>query len=388
MSTASTPGPLRWVLAATAAVLVAGVAGVVVVVLIAVSVITGGGGGISTLAPVSVPGIHPVLLSAMGQATAQTATVAPGCAGMRWSILAGIGQVESKLAAGHDISPEGRITPAIIGPALDGSGAGGNTTAIYDTDAGRWDADTVYDHAVGAWQFIPSSWQIYGRDGNADGLADPHNVFDNALAAVVHLCGTGPKNLSDPVQLRQAIYGYNRSWTYVSQVLAAITTFDQIGLAAGGAAVSEASGRAAVIIAAARQWTGTPYAWGGGGGRPGTNGTVIGGPSEGFAQGAGTVGFDCSGLTQYAYAAAGIALPRVSSQQALQGIRIPRSAGLQAVAPGDLVFFGTNPSAGTGIYHVAIYLGAGQMIDAPRTGTVVREEAVWMDSYAGAVHIP
>ena len=208
------------------------------------------------------------------------------------------------------------------------------------------------------------------------------------LAAVVHLCGTGPRNLTDRDQLRQTIYGYNHSWTYVDKVMAGIDTFDQIGVAAGGAAVPEASGRAAVIIAAARKWTGTPYAWGGGGGRPGAGGTVLGGPSRGFAQGAGTIGFDCSGLTQYAYVAAGIQLPRVSGQQALQGQRIPRSAGLEAVAPGDLIFFGTNPNAGTGIYHVAIYLGGGQMIDAPRTGTFVREEAVWMSSYAGAVHFP
>ncbi|PRY09925.1 NlpC/P60 family protein [Kineococcus rhizosphaerae] len=356
------------------------------VLLIASMVGGSGGGGVSALAPSAVPGVNAVLLDAMTRAAAATNTVAPQCTGMRWSILAGVAQVESNLAAGRTISPTGEVSPRIIGPALNGSGVGGNRTPIYDTDGGRFDGDTVYDRAVGAWQFIPSSWAIYGRDGNGDGLADPHNVYDNALGAVVHLCGTGAKDLSNRDQLRQTIYGYNRSWTYVDKVLANIDTFDQIGVAAGGAAVPEASGRAAVIIAAARKWTGTPYAWGGGSGRPGPGGTVLGGPSRGFAQGAGTIGFDCSGLTQYAYAAAGIQLPRVSSQQALQGQRIPRSAGLEAVAPGDLIFFGSNPAAGTGIYHVAIYLGGGQMIDAPRTGTFVREEAVWMSSYAGAVH--
>jgi NlpC/P60 family len=374
----------------TAFVLVAALLATLMTPVLLIAGLFGGGGstGAIGVTPASVPGVNAVLLDALGKAAAATPTVAPQCTGMRWSILAGIAQVESNLAAGRQISPTGETTPRIIGPALNGSGVGGNRTAIYDTDGGRWDGDTVYDRAVGAVQFIPTSWVAYGRDGNGDGIADPHNVYDVTLGAVVHLCGSSPKDLSDREQLRAALYGYNRSYSYVDKVLGHIDTFDQIGLAAGGAAVPEASGRAAVVIAAARKWTGTPYAWGGGGGRPGANGTVIGGPSRGFAQGAGTIGFDCSGLTQYAYAAAGIQLPRVSSQQALQGRRIPRSAGLEAVAPGDLLFFGSNPTAGTGIYHVAIYLGGGQMIDAPRTGTFVREEAVWMSSYAGAVHFP
>ncbi|ABS06088.1 NlpC/P60 family protein [Kineococcus radiotolerans] len=381
-------GPLKWIVGAAAGLMLAVVAAVAVLLLVVVSALSGGGGGVSGLAPSSVPGVNAVLLDAFGKAAAATPTVAPKCTGMRWSILAGIAQVESNLAAGRQISPTGDITPHIIGPALNGSGVGGNRTAIYDTDGGRWDGDTVYDRAVGAVQFIPTSWVAYGRDGNGDGVADPHNAYDVTLGAVVHLCGTSAKDLSNREQLSTALYGYNRSQTYVAKVLANIDTFDQIGVAAGGAAVPEASGRAAVVIAAARQWTGTPYSWGGGSGRPGPGGTVIGGPSRGFGRGANTVGFDCSGLTQYAYAVAGIQLPRVSSQQSLQGQRIPRSAGLEAVAPGDLIFFGSNPGAGTGIYHVAIYLGGGQMINAPRTGTFVREEAVWMSSYAGAVHFP
>ncbi|GAB3602728.1 hypothetical protein GCM10027586_05740 [Kineococcus gypseus] len=386
----SAPGgnALKWGIGLIAGVLLASVAGRLVLLLVVLAALSGGGGGVSSLAPSAVPGVNAVLLDAFGKAAAATPTIASKCTGMRWSILAGIAQVESNLAAGRTISGGGDITPHIIGPALNGSGVGGNRTAIYDTDGGRWDGDSTYDRAVGAVQFIPTSWVAYGRDGNGDGVADPHNVYDVTLGAVVHLCGTSAKDLSNREQLRAALYGYNRSYSYVDEVLGHIDTFDQIGVAAGGAAVPEASGRAAIVIAAARKWTGTPYAWGGGGGRPGAGGTVIGGPSEGFAQGAGMIGFDCSGLTQYAYAAAGIQLPRVSSQQALQGRRIPRSAGLEAVAPGDLVFFGSNPAAGTGIHHVAIYLGAGQMINAPRTGTFVREEAVWMSSYAGAVHFP
>jgi len=360
---------LRWGVGAIVGLLLAVIAGGMVLLLVVMSALAGGAGAsVSSTAPSSVPGVNAVLLDAMGKAAAATPTLAPQCTGMRWSILAGVAQVESNLAAGRTISPTGEVSPRIIGPALNGSGAGGNRTPIHDSDGGRLDGDTIYDHAVGAWQFIPSSWAAYGRDGNSDGVADPHNVYDNALGAVVHLCGAGAHDLSDREQLRQTIYGYNRSWTYVEKVLANIDTFDRIGVGAGGAAVPEASGRAAVVIAEARKFLGLPYLWGGTTPR----------------------GFDCSGLTSWAYRAAGVTLPRVSRDQARVGTWIPRSAGLEAVAPGDLLFFGSNPAAGQngGIHHVAIYLGGGQMINAPRTGTVVREEAVWMSSYAGAVHMP
>ncbi|MFJ8816895.1 MULTISPECIES: C40 family peptidase [Amycolatopsis] len=72
--------------------------------------------------------------------------------------------------------------------------------------------------------------------------------------------------------------------------------------------------------------------------------------------------FDCSGLTLYAYKAAGITLPRTSQQQATAGVAVSR-AQLQ---PGDLVFFGSP------IHHVGIYLGDGKMVHAPETGDVVK----------------
>ena len=86
-----------------------------------------------------------------------------------------------------------------------------------------------------------------------------------------------------------------------------------------------------------------------------------------------SVGFDCSGLVQAAYQAAGVALPRVAQDQFSAGPHLPPGAALE---PGDLVFFG---ASSTSVTHVGIYAGVagGQamMVDAPYTGADVRVEA-------------
>ncbi|MFF3959651.1 hypothetical protein ACFYY1_41755 [Streptomyces sp. NPDC001890] len=148
-------------------------------------------------APASVKGIGQVMLSAYTDAALRITELRPKCTGMRWSVLAGIGKVESNHASGHRVAGNGAITPRIIGARLDGTGAGGNTTSFTDTDRGKWDGDTAYDRAVGPMQFLPSTWNgPTGQDGNGDGIADPHNAFDAALGAAVYLCGTGRSKLS------------------------------------------------------------------------------------------------------------------------------------------------------------------------------------------------
>ncbi len=90
------------------------------------------------------------------------------------------------------------------------------------------------------------------------------------------------------------------------------------------------------------------------------------------------MGFDCSGLAQASYRAAGIELPRTAQTQYDAGPHVPPGSPIE---PGDLVFFGTSTSH---ITHVGIYIGRGDMIDAPHTGAVVRiEPYAWLD-YVGA----
>jgi cell wall-associated NlpC family hydrolase len=89
---------------------------------------------------------------------------------------------------------------------------------------------------------------------------------------------------------------------------------------------------------------------------------------------AGPRSFDCSGLTQFAYAAAGIKLPHSSRMQSTMGTAVPRAA----LRPGDLVFFRSPVS------HVGMYIGNGKMVHAPTPGTSVQVTSVDMAGYAGA----
>jgi cell wall-associated NlpC family hydrolase len=91
---------------------------------------------------------------------------------------------------------------------------------------------------------------------------------------------------------------------------------------------------------------GVPYSWGGG--KPS-------GPSTGVDSGANTVGFDCSGFTQYSYAGVGVLIPKYSGDQYDTGRKVPVSQAKR----GDLLFWGPG-----GTQHVAIYLGGGQVLES------------------------
>jgi cell wall-associated NlpC family hydrolase len=93
--------------------------------------------------------------------------------------------------------------------------------------------------------------------------------------------------------------------------------------------------------------------------------------------------FDCSGLVQAAYAAAGIRLPRTARPQ----WRATRGVPTSALVAGDLLFFATDASNWDSIHHVGIYLGAGKMLHAPQSGDVVRIAPVWWEEFFGATRV-
>lgn len=133
--------------------------------------------------------------------------------------------------------------------------------------------------------------------------------------------------------------------------------------------------RIETAIARAESQLGVPYAWGGGsalGPTPGLRDGGIADENGDFNK----IGFDCSGLTMFAYAGAGVALPHYSGYQYHHGTQID-AADIQR---GDLIFYGPG-----GREHVAIYLGDGMMIEAPNSGSVVQKAPVrWsgMSEYA------
>lgn len=119
------------------------------------------------------------------------------------------------------------------------------------------------------------------------------------------------------------------------------------GAASGSTTDSTYAAKAAKALAFARAQIGKPYVWG------------ATGPDS----------YDCSGLTQAVWKAAGVELPRTTYDQVAAGT----SVSLADVRPGDLVFFYDD------VTHVGLYVGNGMMIHAPKPGTYVREESIFYD---------
>ena len=151
-------------------------------------------------------------------ASAAASEITASCS-VHWTVLAGIGQVESRhgrIDADHQLAGDGDVEPPIRGGPLDGSRG---TQTIVDTDGGELDGDATWDRAMGPLQFIPTTWQELGRDGNGDGIADPDNLYDASLTAAAHLCLREPGDYSDRGQLRRALIAYNASGRYADDVL-------------------------------------------------------------------------------------------------------------------------------------------------------------------------
>ncbi|MGI5453955.1 lytic transglycosylase domain-containing protein [Streptomyces sp. CA-249302] len=158
-------------------------------------------------------GIPATVLDAYKKAETAMQEAKPGC-NLPWQLLAAIGKVESGQARGGEVDANGTTITPILGPQLDGNGF----ALIKDTDGGKYDGNSSYDQAVGPMQFIPSTWAWAGRDGNGDGVKDPNNVYDAALAAAHYLCRNG-WDLSQQSNLNSAILSYNNSQDYLNTVL-------------------------------------------------------------------------------------------------------------------------------------------------------------------------
>ncbi|WP_440710593.1 lytic transglycosylase domain-containing protein [Herbiconiux sp. YIM B11900] len=141
---------------------------------------------------------------------------------LSWNTLAAIGFVESEHGTlyGGAIGDDGRADPPIIGIALNGDGV----DAIADTERGALDGDAVWDRAVGPMQFLPSTWESAAADGDGDGIRDPHDIDDAALAAGRYLC-VGGVDLRDDAAWVAAVVSYNSSIDYNNRVASAADVY-------------------------------------------------------------------------------------------------------------------------------------------------------------------
>ncbi|AMO87874.1 nlpC/P60 family protein [Corynebacterium simulans] len=149
----------------------------------------------------------------------------------------------------------------------------------------------------------------------------------------------------------------------VSDVLGELDTTDDVTEKATSAlGDADRNAKIEAVIARAKSQIGMPYAWGGGNANGPTKGIRDGGVADSYGD-YNKVGFDCSGLTMYAFAGVGISLPHYTGYQYQKGTQVPASE----MQRGDLIFYGPGASQ-----HVAIYLGDGTMIEAPQSGSNVQ----------------
>ncbi|MBE1501461.1 membrane-bound lytic murein transglycosylase B [Amycolatopsis lexingtonensis] len=176
-------------------------------------VVPGGRAGSAGISgPLGIPGS---MLKAYQNAADILAKEQPNCH-LDWALIASIGRIESNHARGGYVNAKGDTLEPILGPVLNGAGA---FAAIPDTDGGKYDGDAVWDRAVGPTQFIPSTWRGYASDGNGDGVSNPNNIYDEALATARYLC-SGGLDLSTDAGQRIAVRRYNNSQSYVDTVMA------------------------------------------------------------------------------------------------------------------------------------------------------------------------
>lgn len=158
--------------------------------------------------------IPEIALAAYRNAELRLAQSDPNC-GLSWSLLAGIGKIESGHADGGRTDATGTTVTPILGPALDGHLPGNEVLRA---------ADGSFVRAIGPMQFLPGTWNHYASDAIGDGMPDPNNIFDAALAAGRYLC-SGGLNLRDPAQELQAVLRYNNSMPYAASVLSWATAY-------------------------------------------------------------------------------------------------------------------------------------------------------------------
>jgi cell wall-associated NlpC family hydrolase len=226
------------------------------------------------------------------------------CPGLPWSVLAGIGTVESDNGQSN----------------LPGVHSGAN-----------------FAGAEGPMQFEPATFAEFAT--GPDKPLSPYDPADAIYTAAAMLCASGARG-GTAAGISQAVFAYNHAQWYVTEVMSQ----------AGKYAAQGSTNAVAAAITFAKAQIGEPYQWG------------ATGPNA----------YDCSGLVYAAYAVAGIHIARTTYQWQQDG----RVVSLSQIQPGDLLFSAGSDGTATNPGHVVMYLGDGQVIQAPQTGQDVRIDPV------------
>jgi cell wall-associated NlpC family hydrolase len=242
------------------------------------------------------------------------------------------------------LTAERAAARAKLDAARNWSAPAGGQPAAQPAAAATGDAAANWDRAPAAREAGTGNWDT---------------AWDPTLPAIPSAFVSG-----DPIAIINSLLGIASTSAQVTQQMGH-TFLQKLGLIPTptgytNGAIPRVYGRQAseYVINRALSQRGVPYSWGGGN---------AAGPSNGIDSGSGTVGFDCSGLILYAFAGVGIKLDHYSGSQYNSGRKIPSSQ----MRRGDVIFYGPG-----GSQHVTLYLGNGQMLEAPYTGSVVKVSPV------------
>jgi cell wall-associated NlpC family hydrolase len=256
-------------------------------------------------------------------------------------------QASTSLAGGPSVAALSGIPPAYLalymGAARTCPGLPWGVLAgigEVESDHGQSTAPGVhsganYAGAEGPMQFEPATFAEYAVDGDHDGQLSPYDPADAVYTAAAMLCASGAAS-GTAAGIRQAVFAYNHSQAYVNDVLGWVARYT----------IPVPSEAAATAIAFALRQIGKPYQWGAAG--PGA--------------------YDCSGLVYAAYAAAGIRIARTTFGWRQDGPAVP----LTQIQPGDLLFSAGSDGTSANPGHVVVYLGGGQVVQAPQIGEDVQ----------------
>ncbi|WP_024796406.1 NlpC/P60 family protein [Tomitella biformata] len=212
--------------------------------------------------------------------------------------------------------------------------------------------------------------QLEAARNNVDGLQSQREVFDNwdrqrlAEEAAARAAEAAAKEAAAAAARRAA--ENKASQDAANKVQSQQQSGNVTGNVTGPITSASGNEKIEIVIDRAMSQLGVRYSWGGGNPNGPTMGVRDGGVADSYGDYK-SVGFDCSGLMQYAFAGAGISIPKYSGYQYTAGKQVPSSQAKR----GDMLFWGNG-----GVHHVALYLGDGQMIEAPFSGNVVRVTSV------------